>query len=71
MRKISIMTLQTAPVKVGDKLTVKIENETPQGQGITKIDGFVIFVDGVKTGQKVKIIIEKCARTYANAMRIG
>jgi len=63
------MVLQTPPVEVGDKLTVEIENRTPHGQGIAKIEGFVIFVDGVEAGEKVKIVIEKVARTYAVAKK--
>lgn len=64
------MALQTCPVDVGDRLNVQIEAQTPAGQGVAKLDGFVIFVDGAKAGQKVKIVIYKCARTYANARRI-
>jgi len=58
------------PVDVGDKLEVIVENIAPNGQGIAKIDDFVIFVKKAKAGSKIKVIIESCARTFAHARRI-
>jgi len=45
------------PVKVGDELEVSIDAVGSKGDGIAKKDGFVIFVKGVKQGDKVKIRI--------------
>ncbi|MFH1307122.1 MAG: TRAM domain-containing protein [Candidatus Micrarchaeota archaeon] len=58
------------PVDVGDKLMVSIDAQGQGGQGIAKIDDFVIFVEKAEVGSRIKVIIEKCARTYANARRI-
>jgi len=45
------------PVKVGDELEVTIEAVAAKGDGIAKKDGFVIFVPGTATGEKLKIRI--------------
>jgi len=58
------------PVDVGDRLELEIENVAPNGNGIAKIDDFVIFVPKAKAGSKIKVIIERCARTFAHARRI-
>lgn len=58
------------PVDAGDKLVVDISVQAPDGRGIAKIDDYVIFVDKAKAGTKVKVLIKKCARTYADAIRI-
>lgn len=65
-----VMDLQMPPVDVGDKLTLEIEADGPRGRGVAKVEGFVIFVDKATTGERVKAIIEKCARTYAQARRL-
>jgi predicted RNA-binding protein with TRAM domain len=51
------------PVKPGDEVDVTIENVASKGDGIARIDGFVVFVKGAKEGDKVKIrIIDVKAR---------
>ncbi len=45
------------PVKVGDVLDVTIEAIAQKGDGIAKIQGFVVFVPGVSQGEQVKIRI--------------
>lgn len=52
------------PVKVGDVRTVKIEAVGSGGDGIAKIDGFVIFVPGTKLNDEVKIKVTKVFRRY-------
>jgi predicted RNA-binding protein with TRAM domain len=53
------------PVKVGDEREVTIENVASKGDGIAKIEGFVIFVPGTNVGDKVKIKITELRRTCA------
>lgn len=53
------------PVDVGDILNVQIESENGQGEGIAKIDDFVIFIKGVGKGENCKIKIKEVKRTYA------
>ncbi|MCS7121294.1 MAG: TRAM domain-containing protein [Archaeoglobaceae archaeon] len=52
------------PVKVGDVRDVKIEAIGSGGDGIAKINGFVIFVPGTKLNDEVKIKITKVLRKY-------
>lgn len=55
------------PVAVGDVLEVTIDSTGKQGDGITKKDGFVIFVKGASQGQTVKIKIIALGRSSATA----
>ncbi|MFA5108703.1 MAG: TRAM domain-containing protein [Candidatus Micrarchaeia archaeon] len=61
---------QRPPVDVGDKLKVEIGAQGPDGQGIAKIDDFVIFVKNTHVGQITKVKITQVGRTYAHAMKI-
>ncbi len=47
----------TAPVSVGDRLTVEIIDVGSEGDGIAKVDGFTLFVAGVETGDTVEISV--------------
>jgi predicted RNA-binding protein with TRAM domain len=40
---------------------------TRQGDGFTRVQGFVVFVKNAKAGQKVKIKVEKVGNRYATA----
>ena len=42
------------PVEVGKEYDVTIADTSRRGEGIAKIDGFVIFVAGAKQGQHRK-----------------
>ncbi|MEM3202176.1 MAG: TRAM domain-containing protein [Candidatus Micrarchaeaceae archaeon] len=53
------------PVKVGDVVDVKIEAVASKGDGIAKIEGFVIFVPGGKEGQEVKVKITEVKPRFA------
>ncbi len=55
------------PVEVGDVREVRIEAVGAEGDGIAKIDGFVIFVPGVKVDDVVTIRITKVLRKYGFA----
>lgn len=61
----------TAPVKVGDELDVTIEAVGEKGDGIAKKDGFVLFVPGVKQGEKVHIRVTKVLRKVGFAEVVG
>jgi len=52
------------PVEVGDIREVKIEAVGSEGDGIAKIDGFVVFVPGVNVNDVVTIRITKVLRKY-------
>jgi len=55
------------PVKVGDVREVKIEAVGSEGDGIAKIEGFVVFVPGAKLNDSVKIRITKVLKKYGFA----
>ncbi|MEM2727199.1 MAG: TRAM domain-containing protein [Archaeoglobaceae archaeon] len=55
------------PVKVGDIREVKIEAVGSEGDGIAKIEGFVVFVPGAKMNDNVKIRITKVLKKYGFA----
>lgn len=55
------------PVKVGDVKQVKIEAVGSEGDGIAKIEGFVVFVPGAKLNDNVKVRITKVLKKYGFA----
>jgi predicted RNA-binding protein with TRAM domain len=53
---------KNAPVSVGEELDVVIDDVGGRGDGIAKIDGFVIFVPNTKKSDAVHIKITKVLR---------
>jgi predicted RNA-binding protein with TRAM domain len=53
------MDNQEAPVKAGEIHEVEIKSVGEKGDGIARVNGFVLFVPGVKKGNFVKIKITK------------
>ena len=56
-----------SPVNEGDEYDVKIEDTGRDGDGICRIDGFVIFVSGAKVCDEVKIRINTTRRNFGFA----
>ncbi|MCU0637826.1 MAG: TRAM domain-containing protein [Methanothrix sp.] len=54
-----------APVEVGKEYEVSIEDIAREGDGIARVEGFVIFVADTKVGDSVKINIDKVMRRFA------
>jgi predicted RNA-binding protein with TRAM domain len=54
-----------APVEVGKEYDVKIEDIAREGDGIARVEGFVIFVAETQVGDQVKIQIDKVMRRFA------
>ncbi|MBR6034122.1 MAG: 23S rRNA (uracil(1939)-C(5))-methyltransferase RlmD [Clostridia bacterium] len=52
-------------IKKNEKHTVDIIDQGIEGQGIAKIDGFTIFINGAIKGEKVNIVITKVLSSYA------
>lgn len=46
------------PVKEGQTYEVVVESVGEKGDGIAKVEGFVVIVPGTKKGDKVKVIIK-------------
>ncbi|MHC1632156.1 MAG: TRAM domain-containing protein [Methanotrichaceae archaeon] len=59
-----------APVEVGKEYDVEIEDIAKQGDGIGRIEGFVIFVPETKVGDQVKIAIDRVMRRFAIAHKV-
>ena len=55
------------PVEMGKEYEVDITETSRQGDGIARIQGFVIFVATAKPRDHVKIKITKIGRSSANA----
>ncbi|MDO5836729.1 MAG: TRAM domain-containing protein [Methanobacterium sp.] len=57
----------SAPINEGEEYDVKIEDLGRDGDGITRIEGFVVFVSGAKVGDEVKIRINSVRRNFGFA----
>lgn len=60
-----------APVREGDELEVKIEAVGEKGDGIAKVNGFVLFVPKTKEGEVVKIRVTRVLKNVGFAEKIG
>ncbi|MBU0756525.1 MAG: TRAM domain-containing protein [Nanoarchaeota archaeon] len=60
-----------SPVKEGDEVDVKIEAIGEKGDGIAKIDGFVLIIPNTKTNDQVKVRITKVLKKVGFAEVIG
>ena len=56
-----------APVELGQEYEAEIEDISRRGDGIAKIEGFVIFVANAKKGEHVKFKITQVGRRFAVA----
>jgi predicted RNA-binding protein with TRAM domain len=55
------------PVEMGKEYEVEISEISRRGDGIARIQGFVIFVEGAKSGQKTNIRITSVGDRFAKA----
>ena len=62
--------MEIAPVKVGEEYTVKIINVGKRGDGVAKIEGFVVFIPKARKGEEVKVKITKVLRNFAFAEKV-
>jgi predicted RNA-binding protein with TRAM domain len=56
---------ESCPVDVGSEYEVKIEDQGKSGDGIARVDGFVVFVPGTEVGQEVTIKVNATRRKFA------
>jgi predicted RNA-binding protein with TRAM domain len=52
----------SSPINVGETYDVTIEDVGRDGDGIARIEGFVVFVPNTKKGDKAKIRVTKVSR---------
>ena len=55
------------PVETGKEYDVQITETSRQGDGIAKVQGFVIFVKNAKVGQNIKVKITNVGARFATA----
>lgn len=55
------------PVEEGKEYTVTITDVGSQGDGVAKVDGFIIFVPETKVGQTVKVKVVRVMKKSAFA----
>ena len=61
----------TKPVEEGKEYDVTITETSRRGDGVAKIQGFVIFVTGGTVGQKAKIKVDRVSNRFASATVIS
>ena len=59
------------PVEVGKEYEVEITEVSGEGDGVAKVQGFVVFVKSGKAGQKVKVKIDQVGSRFAKATIAG
>lgn len=59
---------QVKPVEAGKEYEVDITEISRQGDGIARVQGFVVFVKNGKVGQKVKVKVNEVADRFATAI---
>jgi predicted RNA-binding protein with TRAM domain len=58
---------RSVPVEEGEVYDVTIQDLARQGDGIARLEGFVIFVPGTKVGDEVRIKVERVLPKFAFA----
>jgi predicted RNA-binding protein with TRAM domain len=59
--------LQTRPVKENQEIEVVIDDIGSRGDGIARIEGYLIFVPNCKIGERVKVRIRSVGDKFALA----
>jgi predicted RNA-binding protein with TRAM domain len=59
------------PVETGKEYDVSITEISRKGDGIARVEGFVIFVKGGQAGQNTKVKITQVGERFATADLIG
>lgn len=62
---------KVAPVKEGEELDVKVEGVGEKGDGIARVDGFVLFIPGVREGDEVRVKVTKVLSKVGFAEVVG
>ncbi len=59
------------PVQVGQELDVKIESVGEKGDGVAKVNGFVLFVPGTQSGEQVRVKVTRVLKRVGFAEVVG
>jgi len=63
--------LQSRPVKENQEIEVVVDDIGSRGDGIARIQGYLIFVPRSKIGERVKVRIRSVSEKFALAERIA
>ena len=55
----------SAPVTVGAEYDAKIEDTAREGDGIARVEGFVIFVPGAQVGDQIRFQVDRIMSRFA------
>ena len=59
------------PVEVGKEYEVDIIEISRKGDGIARVQGFVVFVENGKVGNKLKVKVTEVADRFAKAIVVA
>ena len=59
------------PVEIGKQYEVEITEISRQGDGVARVQGFVIFVKNGKVSQNVKVQVERVGARFATATLVA
>ena len=59
------------PVETGKEYDVQIVEIARQGDGIARVQGFIIFVKGARVGEKIKIRVTNVGARFAWAEKVA
>jgi predicted RNA-binding protein with TRAM domain len=59
------------PVELGEELEVEIMELSPKGEGIAKIQGYLIYVPDAKLGDREKVKISRVGEKTAKAEKVA
>ena len=59
------------PVEIGKQYEVEITEISRQGDGVARVQGFVIFVKNGKISQNVKVQVERVGARFATATLVA
>jgi predicted RNA-binding protein with TRAM domain len=63
--------LQSRPVKENQEIEVLIDDIGSRGDGIAKIEGYLIFVPSSKIGERVRVKIRSVGEKFALAEKLA
>lgn len=66
-RNLKKRTPPTKPVEVGKIYELDITEITGKGDGIARVQGFIVFIENGKIGNKIKVKVTEIADRFAKA----
>src|SRR3954468_817633 len=60
---------KTRPAR-GAELELHLDSFAPGGAGVARLDGYVVFVQGAVPGDRVRAVVGKSKRDYAEARAV-